>query len=94
MGIIKVKSITYAGKADVFNMEVEDTHNFVIQSGVIAHNCADEVRYFAMARPIKARTPAKRDEYYKNPLNMYLDINKSDLAKRSPRPRMEILTED
>lgn len=57
-------------------------------------HCADEVRYFAMARPIKARTPAKRDEYYKNPLNMYLDINKSDLAKRSPRPRMEILTED
>ena len=35
---MKVKSITYAGKADVYNMEVEDTHNFVIQGGVISHN--------------------------------------------------------
>lgn len=94
MGNIKVKSITYAGKADVFNMEVEDTHNFVIQGGVIAHNCADEVRYFCMSRPIKARAPSKPDAFYKSPLHMYLDIEKSDLTKRSPRPRIEILTED
>ena len=94
MGEARVKSITYAGKADVFNMEVEDTNNFVIQGGVIAHNCADEVRYFCMSRPIKARTPAKRDAFYKSPLHMYLDIEKGDLAKRSARPRMEILTEE
>lgn len=94
MGIIKVKSITYAGKADVFNMEVEDTHNFVIQGGVIAHNCADMWRYFLMSRPIKPREAKAPDTFKDNPLNMYLDINKSDLTKRSPRPRMEILTED
>ena len=41
---MKVKSISHAGKADVFNMEVEDTHDFVIQGGVISHNCADAVR--------------------------------------------------
>ena len=57
-------------------------------------HCADEVRYFCMSRPIKARTPAKPDTFYKNPLHMYLDIEKSDLAKRSPRPRIEILTEE
>ena len=42
---MKVKSITPAGRADVYNMEVEDTHSFVIQGGVISHNCADAIRY-------------------------------------------------
>ena len=91
---MKVKSVTYAGKADVFNMEVEDTHNFVIQGGVISHNCADEVRYFCMSRPIKPRVSSEKDEYYKSPLNMYLDIKKEDLTARSVRPRMEIISED
>ena len=56
---MKIKSIRYAGKADVFNMEVEDTHDFVVQGGVISHNCADEWRYMCMARPI---TPKLRDQ--------------------------------
>ena len=41
---MKVKSIKPAGYADVYNMEVEDTHDFIIQGGVIAHNCADDWR--------------------------------------------------
>lgn len=91
---MKVKSVSYAGKADVYNMEVEDTHNFVIQGGVISHNCADEFRYFCMTRPIKARVAKKPDEYYKSPLNMYLDIDKKNLTTRTARPRMEIISED
>lgn len=55
---------------------------------------ADEVRYFCMSRPIKPRIPAKRDEYYKNPLNVYLDISKGDLTTRTARPRMEIISEE
>ena len=55
---------------------------------------ADEVRYFCMSRPIKPRIPKKPDEYYKNPLNMYLDINKGDLTTRTARPRMEIISEE
>lgn len=58
---MKVKSVTYAGKADVFNMEVEDTHSFVIQGGVISHNCADEVRYICMAHPVPARLLPERE---------------------------------
>ena len=57
-------------------------------------HCADEVRYFCMSRPIKARTPAKPDAFYKSPLHMYLDIEKGDLTKRTARPRIEILTEE
>jgi len=72
---MKVKSITYAGKADVYNMEVEDTHSFVIQGGVIAHNCADEVRYMCMARPVPAlRRVANEARVMYDPLDM---INKS-----------------
>ena len=68
---MKVKSITYAGKADVFNMEVEDTHNFVIQGGVIAHNCPDEVRYMCMSRPIQPIVPAKPQPIVVDPLNQF-----------------------
>ena len=49
---MRIKAIRPAGKADVFNMEVEDTHDFVIQGGVISHNCADSVRYICMANPM------------------------------------------
>ena len=57
-------------------------------------HCADEVRYFCMSRPIKPRVASKPDEYYKSPLNMYLDIERSDLSTRTVRPRMEIISED
>lgn len=49
---MKVAKIEYAGKADVYNMEVEDTHSFVVNGGFIAHNCYDETRYFVMANPL------------------------------------------
>lgn len=91
---MKVKSISYAGKADVYNMEVEDTHSFVIQGGVISHNCADEVRYFCMSRPIKARASKKPDDFAMNPASMYLDIKKEDLTPRKKMPRMEIIEEE
>lgn len=55
---------------------------------------ADEVRYFCMSRPIKARTPHKPDEFYNNPLSVYLDLKKEDLTPRTARPRMEIISEE
>lgn len=76
---MKVKRITYAGKADVYNMEVEDTHNFIIQGGVISHNCADETRYFCMANPVAARLVPVPDNWRESPLYKYLDIRREDL---------------
>lgn len=52
MRIVKIEP---AGIDDVFNMEVADTHDFAIETGVIAHNCYDEFRYVCMARPITPR---------------------------------------
>lgn len=90
---MRIKSITYAGKADVYNMEVEDTHNFVIQGGVISHNCADEARYFCMARPIAPRMAAEPDKWKQSPGYLLLDIDKSDVVTPSARPKMEIIKE-
>lgn len=55
---------------------------------------ADEVRYFCQSRPIKPRIPTKPDDFYKNPLSVYLDIKREDIASRTPRPRMQIISED
>ena len=88
---MKVKSVRRAGRADVYNMEVEETHDIVIQGGVISHNCADEWRYFCMSRPIKPRKAAAQDEYAKNPMAMFLDIPKDEVMAKRSMPRMEII---
>lgn len=67
---MKIKSVTYAGKADVYNMEVEDTHDFVIQGGVISHNCLDATRYFCMLRQVApARIDHNRTAIANDPLS-------------------------
>ena len=76
---MKVKSVTFTGKKDVFNMEVEGTHDFVVQGGVVAHNCADEARYFCMMNPVPPRHKIPVDNWAFNPLKLYLDIEPEDL---------------
>lgn len=64
---MKVKTITYAGKADVYNMEVDTTHDFAVENGAIVHNC----RYMCMARPISARESVKEvREIVDDPLDL------------------------
>lgn len=41
----KVKSVKQVDVADVYNMEVDQYHNFVIEGGMVVHNCADQLRY-------------------------------------------------
>lgn len=89
---MKVKSITPAGKANVYNLEVEGTHSFVIQGGVISHNCADEVRYFCMSRPIAPRLAPEPDKYNESPMAIYLDIPKEDIIAKPRMGRMEVIS--
>lgn len=42
---VKVVSVEPFGTIDVYNMEVETTHNFAVAKGLIIHNCFDESRY-------------------------------------------------
>ena len=69
VGQVRIKGIRSVGKADVYNMEVEDTHDFVIQGGVISHNCADEVRYMCMANPMKPVQVKERAPKVYDPLS-------------------------
>ena len=54
----EVVSVVDAGQHDVFNLEVEHTHAFSVNNGLIVHNCADDTRYVCMtgARQLKVGT--------------------------------------
>ena len=41
----RVKNVKRLGVADVYNMEVEGTHCFAVNGGLIVHNCVDSLRY-------------------------------------------------
>ena len=49
---VGIKAIRKVGRADVYNMEVEDNHNFAIEGGLIVHNCMDSMRYFVRTKHI------------------------------------------
>lgn len=48
---VRVRSVRKVGQADVYNMEVDEAHNFAIQGGLIVHNCLESLRYGLMSRP-------------------------------------------
>lgn len=48
---LRIVSIRPLPPEDVYNMEVEDTHSFAVEGGIIVHNCYDGCRYGLMTRP-------------------------------------------
>lgn len=52
MNSIGVAKIEIDGYEDVYNMEVEDNHNFAIEGGLIVHNCMDATRYFVRTKKL------------------------------------------
>lgn len=66
---MKIARIEEVGKADVYNMEVETTHDFAVNNGVIVHNCYDEQRYAFMDYPIAPRANEKTKIDFNDPLN-------------------------
>lgn len=43
----KVVTVEEDGEEAVYNMEVDGTHCFAVNGGLIVHNCMDDIRYFA-----------------------------------------------
>lgn len=41
-----LKSVMECGAEPVYNMEVDEHHNFSVNGGIIVHNCMDDIRYF------------------------------------------------
>lgn len=62
-------SVEPAGRADVYCLTVPATGSFVIEGGLVVHNCADEWRYACMSRPWIRVVPSgdkpKRDRWDK-----------------------------
>lgn len=52
----RLLSVKKAGRADVYNMEVDDYHNYAIDGGLIVHNC-ESLRYALMSRPSRSKPP-------------------------------------
>ena len=48
MSYVGIQDIRPCGKQPVYNMEVDECHNFSVNGGIIVHNCMDETRYFVM----------------------------------------------
>jgi DNA polymerase III alpha subunit len=48
MKMLKIKSMKKVGMQPVYDMSVPNTHNFILENGVIAHNCYSELGYITM----------------------------------------------
>lgn len=61
---LSIVEIKYIGKADVYNMEVRNHHNYSVCGGFIIHNCMDAIRYLVMGMWIKIKhwLPIKEDD--------------------------------
>lgn len=70
---MRVKAIRPAGAADVYNLEVEETHDFAVESGIIVHNCYDELRYVCMKNPISPPPAAEPKVRPYSPLDTEAD---------------------
>lgn len=53
---MKVKAVKPAGVEPVYNMTVEEFHNYLIHGGIILKNC-DAIRYYAVTRTLNAEKP-------------------------------------
>lgn len=47
------------GKQPVYNMEVNEYHNFSVNGGVIVHNCMDATRYLVKTLRLVRRANTK-----------------------------------
>lgn len=59
---MKIKKIIQLDNEDVFNMEVEKHHNFLVNGGVVVHNC-DAIRYLLADRPPQAYEDKNSKKY-------------------------------
>lgn len=65
---LRIVAIRPLPPEDVYNMEVDDTHDFAVEGGIIVHNCYDSIRYGLMTRPWTpyVEHPKKRDVWAKD----------------------------
>lgn len=57
---VPITSINPLGKQPVYNMEVDEYHNFSVNGGIIVHNCMDATRYFVRTMKIADKDFGKK----------------------------------
>lgn len=63
MQIVKVKAISKTGtKEPVYNMEVDNLHNYISNDGIILHNCYDSLGYGLISYHIGNTKPVNKDK--------------------------------
>lgn len=63
---MKIKNIIALQHDDVYNITVENTHNYVDGGGIISKNC-DALRYFISGRPVPNKKQAQqKHEFFNN----------------------------
>lgn len=63
VGFVRVRRIRKTVAEPVYNMEVEQFHNFAVNGGLIVHNCIDSARY-SMEPEIDRRVAYTRSDIY------------------------------
>ena len=63
VGFARVRRIRKTAAEPVYNMEVEQFHNFAVNGGLIVHNCIDSARY-SMEPEIDRRVAYTRSDIY------------------------------
>ena len=61
LSVIVIK-MEFAGKADVYNLTVDEEHEY-FANGFLVHNCTDAVVYGCLSRPFTPMKKIKRDKY-------------------------------
>ena len=68
----RVVKIRYFEKMPVYNMEVDENHNFITARGTVLHNC-DALRYFAISRTLPTQLAEPDDGFEDEPIEDYDD---------------------
>lgn len=81
---VKIKSIKYVGKRDVYNLTMENNHNY-FANGILISNC-DSMRYLINTR-------IRKSERWKNTSQTAINMGdvENELQKILPQEQQEIL---
>lgn len=61
----RILGMTKGGRADVFNLHVPGVNNFVINGGIVVHNCYDETVYGLRSRPFMTTEGDREEEDFR-----------------------------
>jgi hypothetical protein len=85
-GYAQVKSVEDSGLADVYCLRVPQYGHFCIENGLVVSNCADALRYAAMAWPIEVQADKVKDDIRDiRTFNELIDAS-DDLLARARKP--------